>query len=76
MAKPELTVNSHFVFVVGKTKGSLFELIGGSPDLGFVTSAIIAAVGFPSCLFLFYASVRKATAETEEDDRRFLSGDK
>jgi len=52
--------------------GSLFELIGGDPKLGAVTSAGIAVVGFPVCLFLFYAAIVKAKAETEEDDERFL----
>lgn len=54
--------------------GSLFELFGGSPKLGVAVSAAIAAVGLPLCLFLFYAAIQKAIAETEEDDRRFNRG--
>lgn len=54
--------------------GSTFDLLGGSPNLGFGTTAAIAAVAIPSCLFLFYASVLKATAETEADDKEFMKG--
>ena len=52
--------------------GSVFELTGGSPNLGFAPTAAIAAVSVPLCFFLFYASVKKAQAETEEDDKEFL----
>ena len=58
------------------TTGSLFELMGGDPKLGFAPTAAIAAVGLPLCLFLFYASILKAQAETEEDDKSFVSGRK
>lgn len=53
--------------------GSVFELSGGSPANGFAASAAIAALGFPLCIFLFYAAIRKGQAETEEDDKRFLN---
>ncbi|GKY93297.1 hypothetical protein MPSEU_000297200 [Mayamaea pseudoterrestris] len=56
--------------------GSLFELLGGDPKLGFATTAAIAAVGLPACLFLFYAAILKAQAETVEDDKAFTSGRK
>lgn len=36
-----------------------------------VTSAL-ADLGLPLTIFLFYASVKKAIFETEEDDKRFL----
>ena len=53
--------------------GSIFDLTGGSePNLGFGTTAAIAAISIPVGLFLFYASILKATAETEEDDRDYL----
>lgn len=52
--------------------GSSFELMGEKPPLGFAPTAAIAAIGFPACLYLFYAAVLKATAETEEDDAKFL----
>lgn len=52
--------------------GSAFDLAGGSPSLGFATTAAIAGISIPLCLFLFYASILKATAETEADDKEFL----
>lgn len=54
--------------------GSAFDLGGGSPSLGFATTAAIAAVTIPLCLFLFYASILKATAETEADDEEYMRG--
>jgi hypothetical protein len=51
--------------------GSIFELSGGHPVLGFIPTAIIAVLGVPSCFFLFYASIKKGIAETEEDDKAF-----
>ena len=62
--------NTFFLFFLG----SAFDLGGGSPTLGFGTTAAIAAVSIPSCLFLFYASILKATAETEADDKEFMKG--
>mmetsp|Transcript_7964 Transcript_7964/g.15189 ORF Transcript_7964/g.15189 Transcript_7964/m.15189 type:complete len:173 (-) Transcript_7964:65-583(-) len=65
---------SSMVIAIAAT-GSLFELIGSTPpQLGFAPTAAIVVIGYPVCLFLFYASVRKAIAETEEDDKKFLSG--
>ena len=54
--------------------GSLFELVEGTPQFGFALTAGIVVVGFPLTFFLFYASIKKAIAETAEDDERFLSG--
>mmetsp|Transcript_42254 Transcript_42254/g.61934 ORF Transcript_42254/g.61934 Transcript_42254/m.61934 type:complete len:184 (+) Transcript_42254:81-632(+) len=51
--------------------GSIFELTGGTPKLGFAITAVIAGLGLPLCLFLFYAAILKGTAETEEDDAKF-----
>lgn len=51
--------------------GSIFELSGGHPVLGFIPTATIALLGVPSCFFLFYASIKKGIAETEEDDKAF-----
>lgn len=53
------------------TVGTVFELIGGSPMMGVIPSAVFALVGLPSCLFLFYAAIKKGTAETEADDREY-----
>jgi hypothetical protein len=58
-----------------RTVGSIFELLGASdPQLGFAPTAAIALIGAPSAIFLFYAAIAKATVETEEDDKAFLSG--
>mmetsp|Transcript_27549 Transcript_27549/g.41686 ORF Transcript_27549/g.41686 Transcript_27549/m.41686 type:complete len:154 (+) Transcript_27549:126-587(+) len=55
--------------------GSIFELTGAEPpQYGFVPTAAIAVIGLPSCLYLFYASILKAQAETEEDDKRYMQG--
>jgi hypothetical protein len=51
--------------------GSIFELSGGHPVLGFIPTATITLLGIPSCFFLFYASIKKGIAETEEDDKAF-----
>jgi len=51
--------------------GSIFELIGGSPMMGFIPSVLFALVGVPSCLFLFYAAIKKGSAETEADDAEY-----
>eukprot|EP00565_Helicotheca_tamesis_P000901 CAMPEP_0185737358 /NCGR_PEP_ID=MMETSP1171-20130828/30220_1 /TAXON_ID=374046 /ORGANISM="Helicotheca tamensis, Strain CCMP826" /LENGTH=185 /DNA_ID=CAMNT_0028408267 /DNA_START=133 /DNA_END=690 /DNA_ORIENTATION=- len=64
---------SSMVLAIAST-GSLFELTGGDPQLGFAPTLAIAIVGLPTCLFLFYASILKATAETEEDDKKFTRG--
>ncbi len=34
-------------------------------------TAAIAAVGLPSCLFLFYAAIKKGEYETEQDDLEY-----
>ena len=51
--------------------GSLFELTGGAPKLGFAATAVLAALGAPLSLFLIYAAILKGAAETEEDDREY-----
>jgi hypothetical protein len=53
--------------------GSLFQLLEGNPPVGVAGTAAIVVIGFPVCGFLFYASIKKATAETELDDKEFLS---
>jgi hypothetical protein len=61
---------SSMVLAISST-GSLFELTGGSPQLGFPITATIAAVGLPLSVFLIYAAILKGAAETEEADREF-----
>ena len=65
---------THFLLLSFTFSGSSFELAGGSPTLGFGTTAAIAAVSVPLSLFLFYASILKATAETEADDAEYMKG--
>lgn len=61
-------------FLIYSFPGSAFDLAGGSPKLGFGQTAAVAAIVIPLCLFLFYASILKATAETEADDKEFMKG--
>ena len=51
--------------------GSIFELSGGSPTIGFVPALVISVTGIPLCFFLFYAAIKKGQAETDEDDAKF-----
>jgi hypothetical protein len=51
--------------------GSIFELSGGDPKIGFGATLAIAVLGLPGCIFLFLEAIKKATEETEEDDRKF-----
>mmetsp|Transcript_11919 Transcript_11919/g.20704 ORF Transcript_11919/g.20704 Transcript_11919/m.20704 type:complete len:187 (+) Transcript_11919:49-609(+) len=51
--------------------GSLFEVLGGTPTLGFGPTAALAAIGLPASLFLIYAAILKGAAETEEDDKEY-----
>jgi len=53
--------------------GSLFELAGGTPKLGFAVTAAITALGLPISVFLIYAAILKGSAETEEADREFMN---
>jgi hypothetical protein len=53
--------------------GSLFELFGENSQLPHAVTAGIAVVGLPLGAYLFYAAILKGTAETEEDDKQFLS---
>lgn len=66
-----ILLSTSMVLAIAST-GSLFELLGGNPSLPFEATAAIVLIGFPLCIFLFYASILKATAETEADDREFL----
>jgi hypothetical protein len=47
-------------------------LSGGDPKIGFAPAVAIALLGLPGCLFLFLEAIKKATEETEEDDRKFM----
>jgi hypothetical protein len=59
--------------------GSLFELMDNKDSTSTLTlgsfgaTAAVCVLGIPATLFLFWASILKATAETEEDDKAFLN---
>eukprot|EP00525_Craspedostauros_australis_P000774 CAMPEP_0198112014 /NCGR_PEP_ID=MMETSP1442-20131203/3928_1 /TAXON_ID= /ORGANISM="Craspedostauros australis, Strain CCMP3328" /LENGTH=155 /DNA_ID=CAMNT_0043768653 /DNA_START=126 /DNA_END=593 /DNA_ORIENTATION=+ len=69
---PLLLASSMILGIIGT--GCVFELTGDAEQLGFAATAALTVVSIPTCLFLFYASILKATAETEEDDRRYMEG--
>jgi hypothetical protein len=54
--------------------GSGFDIFSVEPRFPFAVNAALSAGGLSVCLFLFYASILKAQAETEEDDKRYMSG--
>jgi len=54
--------------------GSGFDIFADEPRFPFAINATVSAAGLALCLGLFYASVLKAQAETEEDDRKYMSG--
>ena len=43
-------------------------------ELGLIPTAVIVLIGAPLSIYMLYAAITKATAETEEDDQAFLSG--
>ena len=71
---PILLAGSMVLAIV--STGSIFELLGGSPQYGMVPTALFAVVGTPLCFFLFYAAILKGNAETEADDQRFMDSSK
>ena len=71
---PILLAGSMVLAIV--STGSIFELLGGSPQFGTVPTALFAVVGTPLCFFLFYAAILKGNAETEADDQRFMDSTK
>ncbi|CAM9401712.1 unnamed protein product [Ectocarpus fasciculatus] len=54
--------------------GSIFEVTGGHPELGYTTTYIIGTLSLPTFIFLFYAAIKKGKAEVEEDDAKFGKG--
>lgn len=56
------------------TLGSTFQLTSGTPPLGAPLTFAIVFTGIPSAFFLLYAAILKGINETEEDDKKFLSG--
>mmetsp|Transcript_1430 Transcript_1430/g.2452 ORF Transcript_1430/g.2452 Transcript_1430/m.2452 type:complete len:196 (+) Transcript_1430:144-731(+) len=56
--------------------GSLYELAGGNPKIGFAATAALAALGLPLSAFLIYAAILKGAAESEEDDLEYMNQSK
>ncbi|CAB1116017.1 unnamed protein product [Ectocarpus sp. CCAP 1310/34] len=54
--------------------GSIFEVTGGHPELGYTATYIIGTLSLPTFIFLFYAAIKKGQAEVEEDDAKFGKG--
>jgi len=54
--------------------GSGFDIFSDEPRFPFAINLAISAGGLSVCLGLFYASILKAQAETEEDDKKYMSG--
>lgn len=54
--------------------GSGFDIFADEPLFPTIVNASISAGGLSLCLGLFYASIRKAQAETEEDDEKYMNG--
>jgi hypothetical protein len=50
------------------------SLSSSSFGLGLLPTAMIVLIGAPLSIFMLYAAITKATAETEADDQAFLSG--
>jgi len=71
---PILLAGSMVLAIV--STGSIFELLGGSPQYGMIPTALFAVVGTPLCFFLFYAAIVKGNAETAADDQRFMDNNK
>ena len=73
---------SQTLFVVGNEQinsfdtfsGSGFDIFADEPLFPTIVNASISAGGLSLCLGLFYASIRKAQAETEEDDEKYMNG--
>ncbi|CAM9692037.1 unnamed protein product, partial [Ascophyllum nodosum] len=54
--------------------GSIFEVTGPNPELGYTPTYIIGTLAFPSFIFLFYSAIKKGQAEVEEDDAKYRGG--
>lgn len=69
---PILLASSMVLAIIGV--GSGFDIFSVSPRLPVIANAVISAGTLSLCLGLFYASILKAKAETEEDDKRYMNG--
>jgi hypothetical protein len=48
-------------------------LLEGNPPAGIAGTLSIMALGYPACFYLFYAAIKKGTAETEKDDKEYMA---
>lgn len=62
------------VYIRNPISGSGFDIFADEPRFPFAVNAAISAGGLAICIGLFYASILKAQAETEEDDKKYMSG--
>eukprot|EP00536_Pseudo-nitzschia_multiseries_P004104 jgi/Psemu1/302363/fgenesh1_kg.67_\ len=72
LPSPILLASSMVLAIIGV--GSGFDIFSDEPRFPFAINAAISAGGLATCLGLFYASILKAQAETEEDDKKYMSG--
>ncbi|VEU33709.1 unnamed protein product [Pseudo-nitzschia multistriata] len=72
LPSPILLASSMVLAIIGV--GSGFDIFADEPRFPLAVNAVISAGGLAVCLGLFYASILKAQAETEEDDKKYMSG--
>jgi hypothetical protein len=48
-------------------------LLEGKPPAGIAGTLSIMGLGYPACFYLFYAAIKKGTAETEKDDEEYMA---
>ncbi|KAG7374142.1 hypothetical protein IV203_013237 [Nitzschia inconspicua] len=72
LPSPILLASSMILAIVGT--GSGFDLANESPRYGFGITFSIATIGLTLSVGLFYASILKAKAETEADDKEYMKG--
>mmetsp|Transcript_766 Transcript_766/g.842 ORF Transcript_766/g.842 Transcript_766/m.842 type:complete len:165 (-) Transcript_766:334-828(-) len=72
LPSPVLLASSMILAIIGTGCG--FDIFSDSPRFGVAINASIATSGLILCLGLFYASILKAQAETEEDDENYMNG--
>jgi hypothetical protein len=54
--------------------GSGFDLANSTPRFGFGMTFSVATISLTLCAGLFYASILKAQAETDADDKEYMRG--
>jgi hypothetical protein len=72
LPSPLLLASSMVLAIVGT--GSGFDLANDKPQFGFGITLSIATISLALSVGLFYASILKAKAETEADDKEYMKG--